>query len=340
MNPPRPESVLFGPAFSFERKLDPSDATFSAGRWDQRRAAAVWPPIILQEKRVRVTHCSNSASFRSPSTSKASLDRWTSIDTVRLPDNADTLRISFALRVIGKAGIPESCSLPRYSDRLAAIVDSYREAFGFQELATRYANNLVNARFAWRNRFTADAMEVRIRCPNAGLTAPLVADAFAYSLRQFTSDVVVDTIARHIGVTLMSESYASFEVEAFARLGTRREVFPSQELILDKGDWRTCKSKTLHSVQGAAAIHARKIGNAMRTIDTWYSGDSDLSPIAVEPYGPVLQPERSYRPHGQGKDFQSLLETWLLEGKAPDAAQQHYLMANMIRGGIVGRVAK
>ena len=38
---------------AFERKLDPSDAIFHAGRWDERNNAAAWAPVKLREKSVR-----------------------------------------------------------------------------------------------------------------------------------------------------------------------------------------------------------------------------------------------------------------------------------------------
>ena len=40
---------------AFERKLDPSDAVFHAGNWDDRAASASWPSVKLREKSVRGT---------------------------------------------------------------------------------------------------------------------------------------------------------------------------------------------------------------------------------------------------------------------------------------------
>ena len=40
---------------AFERKLDPSDALFSAGRWDDRDNGAQWPAVSVREKSVRGT---------------------------------------------------------------------------------------------------------------------------------------------------------------------------------------------------------------------------------------------------------------------------------------------
>ena len=40
---------------AFERKLDPSDAIFSAGDWFSRDDSARWPSVAVREKSVRVT---------------------------------------------------------------------------------------------------------------------------------------------------------------------------------------------------------------------------------------------------------------------------------------------
>jgi len=46
-------------------------------------------------------------------------------------------------------------------------------------------------------------------------------------------------------------------------MGAGQEVFPLQELILDRR--RGDKSKTLYHVNHVAAIHSQKIDNALRT---------------------------------------------------------------------------
>ncbi len=93
------------------------------------------------------------------------------------------------------------------------------------------------------------------------------------------------TLGQVIEQGLNGDGFAFVRVDAFVRLGQGQEVFPSQELILDKG--RADKSKVLYDVQKTAAIHSQKIGNALRTIDTWYSEADKIGPIAVEPYGSV-----------------------------------------------------
>ena len=40
---------------AFERKLDPSDAVFHAGRWEDRAQSHAWQPVTVREKSVRGT---------------------------------------------------------------------------------------------------------------------------------------------------------------------------------------------------------------------------------------------------------------------------------------------
>ena len=126
-------------------------------------------------------------------------------------------------------------------------------------------------------------------------------------------------------------------VEAFAKVGSGQEVFPSQELILDKSK---DKSKTLyvieHSGRRVAAMHSQKIGNALRTIDDWYEGAEDLGPIPVEPYGSVTTQGKAYRQPKNKMDFYSLLDGWVLKDKVPGVEQQHFVIATIIRGGVFG----
>lgn len=85
-------------------------------------------------------------------------------------------------------------------------------------------------------------------------------------------------------------------------------------------------------------MHSQKIGNALRTIDTWYpqAEELELGPIAVEPYGSVTSRGKAYRQPAKKMDFYTLLDSWVTKGQMPDIAQQHFVMATLIRGGVFG----
>ena len=336
---------------AFERKLDPSDALFSAGKWVDRNNSEKWAAVAIREKSVRGTISNRlSTKDQDPAKLDASIQspNLQTVDVATLPNDADTLRVRFTLRVLGGAGTPSACNNADYQIKLQSTVQQYVNEVGFAELAGRYASNLANGRFLWRNRMGAEQIEVQVRQLAQGEAAQTwVFDALDFSLRNFeASTAALSELAKVIEQGLAGKSHALLEVTAFVRVGDGQEVFPSQELILGGqekllGDGKTKikKSKTLYHVGDVAGIHSQKIGNALRTIDTWYPKDEEtatIGPIAVEPYGSVTSQGKAYRQPKQKADFYNLLDSWVLKDKAPEAGDQHYVMATLIRGGVFG----
>ena len=327
---------------AFERKLDPSDALFYAGDWETRKNAD-WSAVEIREKSVRGTI---SNRLKTKDQDPAKLDaaiqnpNLQTVDVATLPADADTLRIIFTLRVLGGAGTPSACNNPDYQDALTQVIEQYKSNVGFGELAKRYAINLANGRFLWRNRMAAEQIEIDVHKLEQGeRTTTWHFNALDYSLRDFdATDDQLDELGATIQSGLDGNTHVLLEVVAYARMGKGQEIYPSQELILDKGDQKGQKSKTLYQVDGVAAMHSQKIGNALRTIDTWYPNEEGepLGPIAVEPYGSVTSQGRAYRQPKQKMDFYNLLDQWVLKGQTPEEDQQHFVMANLIRGGVFG----
>lgn len=330
---------------AFERKLDPSDALFSAGKWVDRSNGEKWSAVAIREKSVRGTISNRlSTKDQDPAKLDASIQspNLQTVDVATLPNDADTLRVRFTLRVLGGAGTPSACNNADYQIKLQSTVQQYASAVGFAELARRYASNLANGRFLWRNRMGAEQVEVQVRQLAQGEAAQTwVFDALGFSLRGFEADTpALGELAKVIEQGLAGQAHSLLEVVAYVRAGDGQEVYPSQELILDKGDKKGQKSKTLYHVGAVAGIHSQKIGNALRTIDTWYPTDEDsinLGPIAVEPYGSVTSQGKAYRQPKQKADFYNLLDKWVLKDEAPkEIGNQHFVMATLIRGGVFG----
>lgn len=331
---------------AFERKLDPSDAQFFAGNWDARDSATDWAPVTLREKSVRGTISNRlKTKDQDPAKLDAAIENpnLQTVDVAALPADADTLNVSFTLRVLGGTGTPSACNNADYQAKLLSTVKGYADGPGFGELSRRYAHNLANARFLWRNRVGAEQVEVRIQHMVQGQPAITWSfDALQLPMRDFNApDSVANdlqALADLIAQGLAGKSHVLLQVTAFARLGAAQEVYPSQELILDKGTSK--KSKTLYQVQGVAGIHSQKLGNALRTIDTWHPDVAELGPIAVEPYGSVTTLGKACRKPTDKLDFYNLLDGWLLKDKVPALEQQHFVMATLIRGGVFGDAGK
>lgn len=327
---------------AFERKLDPSDALFTAGNWADRANSQQWPNIGVREKSVRGT-ISNRLSSKDQDAAKLDAKiqspNLQTVDVATLPNDADTLRVRFTLRILGGTGIPSACNNSEYQKKLQSTVQQYVAAHGFSELAGRYAHNLANGRFLWRNRIGAEQIEVQVNLLQQGLASQTwTFDALAFNLRDFAADSRLDGLSQTIAQGLAGDSHVLLEVIAYVRMGDGQEVYPSQELILDRGD-KNGKSKTLYTVNQVAGIHSQKIGNALRTIDTWYPADEtgdNSGPIAVEPYGSVTSAGKAYRQPQQKADFYNLLDNWVLKDQLPAGGNPHYVIATLIRGGVFG----
>ena len=325
---------------AFERKLDPSDATFHAGLWNERAASESWTPVRIKEKSVRgtISNRLKAKEQQDPAKLDAAIQNpnLQTVDVAALPAEADALKVRFTLRVLAGAGTPSACNSAEYQAKLLQTVQGYVQQHGFAELANRYAANLANGRFLWRNRQGAEGVSVEVAVLKDGRAENSWSfNALEHNTRTLdASDSKIKELGVVIAEGLAGKRHVLLQVTAFVRMGAGQEVFPSQELILDKSS--TGKSKTLYHVDDMAAIHSQKIGNAIRTIDTWYEGAQELGPIAVEPYGSVTTQGKAYRQPKQKLDFYTLLDDWLLKDKVPEVEQQHFVMAVLIRGGVFG----
>lgn len=335
---------------AFERKLDPSDALFFSGSWDTHDTSSHWQPVRIREKSVRGTISNRlKTKDQDPAKLDAAIENpnLQTVDVAALPLDADTLKVQFTLRVLGGTGTPSACNDADYRKKLVATVQGYVQQHGFGELARRYAANLANGRFLWRNRIGAEQVEVQVAHLRDGQpSAQWTFRALDHSPRALTAPQAetddVAALAALIESGLAGTAHVLLEITAFVRIGAGQEVFPSQELILERG--RGDKSKTLYAVgdkeRAIAAIHSQKIGNAVRTIDTWYPGADENGPIAVEPYGSVTTQGKAYRQPKEKLDFYNLFDNWVVKDKPPAPEQQHFVIATLIRGGVFGDADK
>ncbi|MFT6193358.1 MAG: CRISPR-associated protein Csy3 [Cognaticolwellia sp.] len=314
---------------AFEAKLVPSDALMFSGNWNEQ----TWQAIQVGEKAVRgtISNRLKSATANDPAkldaeVSKANLQ---TVDIAALQHSTDTLKVVFTLRVLGGLSTPSTCNSPNYQTALAEKIQQYQNDTGFAELAQRYAFNIASGRFLWRNRVGAENVKVVVSVADEQITF----DSQDYSLREFSTDKKIAKLAGFIQQGL-TQNHTFIKVEAYSQLGEGQAVYPSQELVMGggKGD----KSKFLYQLQGQAAMHSQKIGNALRTIDTWHPAVAEVGPIAVEPYGSVTNRGAAYRQPKEKTDFYNLLDAWMIKGKEPTIEQQHYIMAMLIRGGVFG----
>ncbi|WP_027177514.1 type I-F CRISPR-associated protein Csy3 [Maridesulfovibrio bastinii] len=326
---------------AFERKIDVSDGLFKSGEWSDRQNFQNWEPVLVREKAVRGTISSRSVTNKKleDSIKNANPQR---VDVASIGASSDSFSLQFSCKILGNIGLPSACSEPEYQKKLSEKISKYIDDDVVKDISTRYALNLANGRFLWRNRFGADDLEVKVQLLSKGqVTKEWVFDGFDFSLNDFSipdkAEAAINELACVIAKGFAGD-LAILNIVAFARIGSGQEIYPSEEFIQGKesGNVAGKKSKTLYSIDGVAGFHSQKISNALRTIDTWYEGGNASKPIAIEPYGSVTSMATAYR--SKGNNFFKLLERFLSDDIEIDRKDDlKFLIAILIRGGVFSK---
>ncbi|WP_428240250.1 type I-F CRISPR-associated protein Csy3 [Gynuella sp.] len=330
---------------AFEKKLVPSDGYMYGTTWENRESVE---PLKLKEKSVRGTISNrlkstiqNDPAKLNKEVEKANLQ---TVDACALEPEQDTLKLHFTLKVLGEIHRPSACNNALFKQSYSQAAKAYIAKEGFKELSRRYALNIANGRFLWRNRIGAEAIEVNVKALNKSAEQQWQFDATQYNPRDMSiTNPDIDSLAERIASALASDDdFLMLEITCYAKVGKSQDVYPSEELVLDKGKGN--KSKVLYSVDGIAAMHSQKIGNALRTIDTWYPEFDDpeqsVGPIAIEPYGAVTNLGKAYRTPKDKQDFYTFFDSWARGGELSRIEDEHYVMAVLVRGGVFGESDK
>lgn len=333
------KDLTIATVLAFEKKLVPSDGYFYGTTWENKAETS---SLALIEKSVRgtISNRLKKAVADDPMKLNAEVEKpnLQKVDACALGEHQDTLKVSFTLKVLGGVENPSACNSEAFHESYRQVAKDYIAKYGFKELATRYALNIANGRFLWRNRIGAEQVEVVVTTSDKD---SWTFNALTHSLHDFdSSHADVQALAAKIAQALSGElPYLLINIDAYALVGKGQEVYPSEELVLDKG--KGDKSKILYHVKDVAAMHSQKIGNALRTIDTWYPEFEEKNmAIAIEPYGAVTNLGKAYRNPKQKADFFSLFDKYALGESLENEAQEHYVMAVLVRGGVFGQSGK
>ncbi len=330
---------------AFEKKLVPSDGYLSSMKWQDESGLCA---LALQEKSVRgtISNRLKPAIQNDPAKLNAEVEKpnLQTVDACALKPDHDTLKLQFTLKILGGIDKPSACNNAMFQKSYGAAVHKYKQTHGFGELAKRYATNIANARFLWRNRIGAEQITVKVKALNKEAQQSWEFNAIDYGMRNFDNvDEQIVSLAARIETALASDDdFLMLDIQCFAQVGKAQDVYPSEELVLDKGKGN--KSKILYAVDGQAAMHSQKIGNALRTIDTWYPDyvdpENGVGPIAIEPYGAVTNLGKAFRTPKAKKDFYTFFDKWARGDDSLSIEEQHYVMAILIRGGVFGESDK
>lgn len=246
-------------------------------------------------------------------------------------------KVTFTVKFLGNIDQAVTNNRPEFLDKLQHAYQAYQQEITLLPLAKRYVQNLANGRFLWRNRVGTEQIEVNI-IDTENNDKSWTFNAHDIALQDFDiKDAKLDELAQYVADAFATDKYLLLKVEAFAKVGSGQRVFPSQGMR-DKD--KDNKSKFLYQIKTptglCAGLHSEKIGNAIRTIDTWYTSDEAqlVKPaIAIEPYGAVPTQGKAHR---TSKTDLYFLMVKFVNQEAMSDDEKHFVVANLIRGGVFG----
>lgn len=293
-------------------------------------------------------------------------------DTAKLDMGAEQMRVCMTLRFLALRSLLDSCCDAAFPVRtselrsgLSKFIDLTGNSTGLLEVANRYIRNVVNGRWLWRNRAEAMSVIIRIytgRVDTTGKPLPYEFDALSYSLNSFDGYCARENeLAAIVAECMSSEKSLNsvLKVEADIGFGTSggNEIYPSQNYVNGKpsgfarslycyGNAERASSVDGSRVMGFAALRDQKIGNALRTFDTWYPKENFLKDTGVSPEnaGPI-----AIEPNGANLDFMKVFR--IKENSAftilghigevdPNTEEGMFMIACLIRGGVYGNDEK
>lgn len=345
-----PVSMVTG-MLSFARSLQISEGLFWGTRWKD----GGWrEPVEVIERGVR----GQSSEYNTTNPGKSNPQV---VEAASVPLGCDTIRLEFGLSVTPQAGKPWACDKAEVGEAYERLVEGYAAKKGFEVLAESYLWNIANGRFAWRNRFLADDMQVVVEFNGqtvvfdpTGLDLTRPAD-----LEQLRDAVVASGAGERAKVKALAEwirqglakERRPLRVAWQARIEEGHEVFPSQEYVREEKREGVpsrvyAKLPRYHAGRTImqASMHSQKIGAALRHIDVWH-GDADHGAIAVNPYGGVQETGRVLRNRGSKKSFYELranaddllAKIEAAQGRDDLPPEAHFVVANLVRGGVFGQ---
>lgn len=241
-------------------------------------------PVLITRETVRATQ----SAAKTPE-AKRGLSNIQQLDFARLPAETGALLIAGNV-LVTKGTSLEICNEEPFSAAHKSFVENFANAGGYYQLAERYVMNLLNGSILFRNRIgfnvraAVECENVRVEVPESGLKSGLrlslsdIQDSDIRAKAEAVVSIYADALSGKRGPVKL-------EVRAYAEFGVEQEVYPSQEFVQNQADGqgRVLAQAARQDKLPQAAFHGRKVGNALRSIDTWYPGAFKALP--VEPYG-------------------------------------------------------
>lgn len=304
-------------------------------------------PVDVIRHGVRATNNSKPKKDGDGVVSENDVRNLQTVDTAKLDPQAKAYQVEYQIAFFDLATTLSSVA-GENSDDLKASLDAFIERAkngeGISEVSRRYARNILNGRWLWRNRLTARNIDIEVSQDGERVAT---ASALDLPLSDFNGYHAAELrLGEKIQDALKGDCEDGFVVRATVtgKAQGAVEVFPSQNY--QDGDNKNAPSRSLYVLNksrrvntsegpafiGHAAIRDQKVANAIRTIDTWYpSEEASPRPIAIEQYGANLDAQRFYRNKGKSDAYHLMGQLNVLGENTPEAM---FMIACLVRGAV------
>ena len=268
------------------------------------------------------------------------------IDVCYVPPTVNELFCRFSLRVEANSNEPHVCDDPKVIYWLKRFFETYKKHNGLNEVATRYAKNILMGNWLWRNRQSPN-VDIEILTEHA---APIIvegAQKLKWQGNWQNNQTALLTLSEAIQEGLSNpQSYCYLDITAKIKNAFSQEVHPSQKFVdaVEQGMSSKQLAYTQVGDKKAASLNSQKVGAAIQTIDDWYEGG--YKPLRTHEYGADKQILVAHRTPKTHSDFYSLLPRIALHIKhmekhgleqSEESDAVHFIAAVLIKGGLFQR---
>lgn len=300
---------------SITGSIDPTHAIFFSS---ENGSAESKQPLNVQKRSLLGTKGSYSELAKIKDDTKPEGNIQT-VDGCFLPNDHEYLHVVGGLKLVNMID-----SVTSNNAEVMTLIKKYYEGEdanpAIDEIACRTVIRLINGSPLFRNaRAQSIALNIEYEGQNFNVDIDHKVD-FDSQL-----DGPTQVLAERIATALKGgvDDILVMNYEYVVHVGRGQEVYPSEEYTGDR-------DKKLFRVKGEqAGLHTQKVGNALRTIDTWYE-DGATHPIPVDPFGPDKKHGRLNRTTNHVFDH---LEN-MFNNKSMGFSEHCYLTASLIRGGV------
>ena len=341
---------------TYEKSVAPSPGLMYAKTYDNQKV-----PLEVHQLHGRGAQSTYTAGHGEKDTD---LGEWMPLrqDICQLPHNASDLVIEFSLKYLPKSLTPHSCNKADWIVLLEEMAQLYAKKGGYLYQAYCQMDALFQGLPFWRNN-DGESMTLQIInisdkiLPHYQFTGLPCSggDLTATNKNQF------DGLIKNIEQALRGvRSVLRLRVIASLEKGMLEEVHPSEQFIEKIPEGKKAHLHRLGKYQktrhyafyqlGAirqAMLHNTKIGAGLRP-DRWNQAEKEI-PLSV--YGLDGKEHQAIRGRGTNQDFYSLIKnieeyitllhqfegTMLSDTSVRDMADIHFIMGNLLKGGVFNK---